>query len=232
MKVKLMTMIAAIAVLSSCTNLRYTDYGKPFDFLKAKRDVVKPQGKVEVETVQVENNKKSNDNTITAETKTIENEVLVIENTIYDPSNEVLTVNETENTAIAIEETIPTKKDSKKSTDKTTTSTTNNGRMSPISRKVEKIVASRIEKIIPEGLSNSSVDSDVMFIIALILAFLIPPLAVYLVDGVTNRFWLNLVLFLLAIGIAGALVSVIGSLTWLLMLIAIVHALLIVLGEI
>jgi len=232
MKVKLMTMIATIAVLSSCTNLRYTDYGKPFDFLKAKRDVVKPQGKVEVETVKVENYKKSNDINVTSETKTIENEVLVIENTVYDASNKVLTVNETENTSIAIEETTPTKKDSKKSTDKTTTSTTNNGRMSPISRKVEKIVATRIEKIIPEGLSNSSVDSDVMFIIALILAFLIPPLAVYLVDGVSNRFWLNLVLFLLAIGIAGALVSVIGSLTWLLMLIAIVHALLIVLGEI
>ena len=230
MKVKLMTMIAAIAVLSSCTNLRYTDYGKPFDFLKAKRDVVKPQGKVEVETVQVENNKKSNDNNVTAETKTIENEVLVIENTVYDASNEVLTVNETENTSIAIEGTTPTKKDSKKSTDKTTTSTTNNDRMSPISRKVEKIVATRIEKIIPEGLSNSSVDSDLMFILCIVLAFLIPPLAVYLTEGVTTRFWLNLVLFILGWGVGWYFFG--GGIAFLCSLLAVVHALLIVLGAI
>jgi len=230
MKVKLMTMIAAIAVLSSCTNLRYTDYGKPFDFLKAKRDVVKPQGKVEVETVKVENNKKSNDNKVTDASKTIENEVIVIENTVYDPSNIVLTVNETENTSIAIEETTPTKKDSKKSTDNSTSSTTNSSRVSPISRKIEKIVQTRIEKIIPEGISNSSVDSDVMFIIALILAFLIPPLAVFLMEGVTSRFWLNLILFLVGWGLGWYFFG--GGIAFLCGLIAVVHALLIVLGVI
>lgn len=230
MKVKLMTMIAAIAVLSSCTNLRYTDYGKPLDFLKAKRDVAKPQGKIEQETILVENTKKINENNVTAETKTIENNILAIENNVSDANNSTLTVNETENTTKSIEIITPTKKESKKSTDNSTSTTTNSSRVSPISRKIEKIIETRIEKIIPEGISNSSVDSDVMFILCIILAFLIPPLAVFLTEGVTGRFWLNLILFLVGWGLGWYLFG--GGIAFLCGLIAVVHALLIVLGAI
>ena len=83
-----MTLIAAVAVLASCTNLRYTDYGKPFDFLKAKRDVVKPQGKVEVESVQVQNNTKS--------------ETVEVENSIIETANETVIPTEKENTEMVL----------------------------------------------------------------------------------------------------------------------------------
>lgn len=226
MKVKFMTMIATIAVLSSCTNLRYTDYGKPLDFLKAKRDVVKPQGKVDQETILVENTKKSKESTVNTSTKTIENEVSATENVVSEVTSTTTITTEIETKNPSIEVAIDTKKESKKSTENTIPSTTNTSRVSPISKKVDSIVAKRIEKIIPEGITNSSVDSDVMLILCIILAFLIPPLAVYLTEGVTGRFWLNLVLFLLGWGIGGYL----GGIFWLCVIIAIIHALLIVLG--
>jgi delta 1-pyrroline-5-carboxylate dehydrogenase len=88
MKVKIMTLIAAVVVLASCTNLRYTDYGKPFDFLKAKRDVVKPQGKVEVESVQVQNNTNS--------------ETVQVENAIIEPTAETVIPTEKESKEIVL----------------------------------------------------------------------------------------------------------------------------------
>lgn len=43
-------------------------------------------------------------------------------------------------------------------------------------------------------------DADVMLIIQVILAIIIPPLAVYLKEGLTNRFWLVLILAILGGG--------------------------------
>jgi uncharacterized membrane protein YqaE (UPF0057 family) len=226
MKTKILTMIAALAVLSSCTNLRYTDYGRPTDFLKAKRDVVKPQGKVQLEQGIVM--------TTPASTKKEQSIATTSEEVA---STEVLVVVAEENfkTVDADSKSMETVSSKTVSAKTKTTAAVAVVKVSPVvSRPVVNKIARKVyNKAFPlVGNGTSQTQDDVMFILALILAFLIPPLAVYLVDGVSNRFWLNLVLFLLAIGIAGALVSVIGSLTWLLMLIAIVHALLIVLGEI
>lgn len=67
-------------------------------------------------------------------------------------------------------------------------------------------------------------------ILLIILAILIPPLAVYLYDGdTTNRFWLNLILTLIGYGLGYALIP---NLIWLAGVAAIVHALLIVTGSI
>lgn len=72
--------------------------------------------------------------------------------------------------------------------------------------------------------SNSS-NSGVMLVVLVILAIIIPPLAVFIFEGVTTRFWIDLILALLAFGgwfLIGGLAGLAG-------LIAIIYALLIVL---
>lgn len=67
-------------------------------------------------------------------------------------------------------------------------------------------------------------DADVNTLILVVLAILLPPLAVYLHEQETNtKFWVTLLLFLL--GIAGAVFF-----SWLLIFAAVVFALLVVLG--
>lgn len=72
-------------------------------------------------------------------------------------------------------------------------------------------------------------DADAMFVLMIILAFLIPPLAVYLKDGsVTGLFWLTLILCILGGGLFFGFAGYYGGL-W---LIAVVLALLRVLDMI
>ncbi len=67
-------------------------------------------------------------------------------------------------------------------------------------------------------------EADTNTLLLVILALLLPPLAVYLHQGETNsKFWITLLLFLL--GIAGAFFF-----SWLLIFAAIVYALLVILG--
>jgi uncharacterized membrane protein YqaE (UPF0057 family) len=73
--------------------------------------------------------------------------------------------------------------------------------------------------------SNGKSDADVDLIILVILAIIIPPLAVYLVDGTSTRFIINLILTLLGWGLFAAITPFLG----LILLIAVIHALLIVL---
>lgn len=78
--------------------------------------------------------------------------------------------------------------------------------------------------------SRDNTAEDLDPIILIILAIVIPPLAVYLYDGdTTNRFWLNLVLTLVGYGLGGALLP---GLFYIGGLIAVIHALLIVTGSI
>ncbi|MDX2249055.1 MAG: YqaE/Pmp3 family membrane protein [Bacteroidia bacterium] len=82
--------------------------------------------------------------------------------------------------------------------------------------------------MIKQLFSRDQASEDLDPIILILLAIIIPPLAVYLYDGdATNRFWLNLVLFLLGYGALGFLgFYYFGG------LLAIIHALLIVTGTI
>ena len=68
-------------------------------------------------------------------------------------------------------------------------------------------------------------DADTSTILLVILAILLPPLAVYLHEQETNtKFWITLLLFLL--GIAGAVFF-----SWLLIFASIVYALIVILGD-
>lgn len=85
-----------------------------------------------------------------------------------------------------------------------------------------------------EAKKNSKKDSgsrgaDGMTVLLVILAIIIPPLAVGLYEGITLRFWIDLILALLGWGLLGWLVP---GLIWLGGLAAIIYALLIVLGAI
>ncbi len=72
-------------------------------------------------------------------------------------------------------------------------------------------------------------NSDLELILLVILAIIIPPLAVFLFEGVTTRFWIDLILAILGYGIG---FGVLGFGWWLLGLIAVIYALLIVLEAI
>ena len=75
------------------------------------------------------------------------------------------------------------------------------------------------------------IDSDVMFILMLLLAWVLPPAAVLLVKGKdSGSFKLNFILWI--IGVIGLGASLAGfGLGWLAMLLAIIHAFLVVLGH-
>lgn len=68
--------------------------------------------------------------------------------------------------------------------------------------------------------------SGAHIIILVILALLIPPLAVFIYEGVTTRFWIDLILALVGYGVGFGLLGGIGGL---LGLVAVIYALLIVL---
>lgn len=86
-------------------------------------------------------------------------------------------------------------------------------------------------KIIRTKLSESSVahSGGVMLILLVILCFFIPPLAVFIFEGATTRFWIDLILFIIGIAVVGWLLSGISGLA---LLVSIIYALLIVLSVI
>lgn len=78
------------------------------------------------------------------------------------------------------------------------------------------------------ALSNRASDPDVMTILLVILALFIAPLAVGIYEGITNRFWITLILWLIGVGVGFFIFG--GALAWLCGLIAAIYAILIVLG--
>jgi uncharacterized membrane protein YqaE (UPF0057 family) len=74
------------------------------------------------------------------------------------------------------------------------------------------------------ALRKKGVDADTNTLLLVIIAILLPPLAVYLHERETNtKFWIDLLLFVL--GIAGAFLF-----SWLLIFAAVVYALIVILG--
>ena len=78
-----------------------------------------------------------------------------------------------------------------------------------------------------KSFSKAASSSDTgMLILLVILALIIPPLAVFIYEGATKRFWIDLILAILGYGIGFWLL---GGLGWLCALAAVIYALLIVL---
>lgn len=74
--------------------------------------------------------------------------------------------------------------------------------------------------------SSKAPAGDVELILLVILALIIPPLAVFIYEGATQRFWIDLILAILGYGVGFWLL---GGLGWVCGLIAVIYALLIVL---
>lgn len=79
------------------------------------------------------------------------------------------------------------------------------------------------------GDDDWEISNDVMFIVMIVLSIILSPLAVYLVKGKSNSFILNLLLWL--IGFLGLGIVGIPNLVGICALLAIIHALLVVLGH-
>ena len=77
--------------------------------------------------------------------------------------------------------------------------------------------------------SKKAADDTVMLVLLVILAFIIPPLAVFIYEGATSRFWIDLILAIIGFGVGFWLLGGIG---WLAGLAAVIYALLIVLAVI
>ena len=80
--------------------------------------------------------------------------------------------------------------------------------------------------------SDDDIDSDIMFLLLLILAIILPPASVYLIKGRDSfSFKLNLILWLIGfLGLGLAAITAI-NLVWLAYVLAIVHALFVLLGN-
>ena len=76
--------------------------------------------------------------------------------------------------------------------------------------------------------NDNAASADVMTILLVILALIIAPLAVAIYEGITNRFWITLILWLIGIGLGFWLFG--GTIAWACGLIAAIYAILIVLG--
>lgn len=86
----------------------------------------------------------------------------------------------------------------------------------------EKVLDKEVES------TKKSIQGDLPLWLFIVLAIILPPLSVGLYEGVTGRFWLNLVLFVIGYGLVGIL----GNLALIASILAIIHALLIVLDVI
>ena len=76
---------------------------------------------------------------------------------------------------------------------------------------------------------NAGADSTVMLILLVILCFILPPLAVFIFESASTRFWIDLILWLLGWGVGWWLLGGLGGLCT---LVAVILALLIILSVI
>jgi uncharacterized membrane protein YqaE (UPF0057 family) len=171
---------------------------------KAKASTQKEEEEMEFDIYKLEEAKQkkyASVTTIKSETKTSENTVVA-----SAESDDVDGLVVAEDSKPVIEETV-------------SITTAENEKTLTVSEAKKSNKKQRLNKTTP-------VDEDVLFIVLIILAFLIPPLAVFIYEGTTNRFWIDLVLAILGFGIGFWLL---GGLGWLCGIAAVVYALLIVL---
>ncbi len=152
----------------------------------------------------------------------IKEEVAEVINTQENVQNEVATeVKTTEvNNITAVETPVNNDNNTESFNDNTSKTTNNNSETIEDDVTENKIVTKKdVKKQIrnhKKQKDNSNSGSDVDLVVLVILAIFLPPLAVFLYEGATTRFWINLILTILLITA----------------IIAVIHALLIVTGTI
>ena len=103
-----------------------------------------------------------------------------------------------------------------------------------VTEKNDRTIVRSSRKFSPKSMrrtvdNNASTAADTNTILLVILALFIPPLAVFLFEGATGRFWIDLILALIGWGVGWWLLGPIG---WVCGLVAVIYAILIILGVI
>ena len=84
-------------------------------------------------------------------------------------------------------------------------------------------------KEVKKQLQSRRSESGIMLVLLVILCFILPPLAVGIFEGITTRFWIDLILWIIGWGLG---VWLLGGLGWIASIVAVIYALLIVLSVI
>jgi len=168
---KINILILFLIVLSSCSQLRYTDYGKPLDFLKSHR-----VGSKNIELDQDSEIKKNEKKELYPE-KTIVLSLANVEKfkSIKEQEKLKVTVN---NISSFQQNKISTFSGFRINQEKT---------INPLLNSFEIIEQT-------QGNKNDTNLDEVDDIILMILCVIIPPLAVFFAYDISNEFWIDLIL--------------------------------------
>lgn len=194
---------AAIALLlsvfvSSCSNYRYTNYGRPLDFLHAKKYKAQPQNE-----------------------ETVSNEETKVEEVEQVNAKEVVDVKKPEQTQeLAV---VPSVKKEVKSTSNESKSElkTSNNEVAATTIEEEQVIVTEesIKKEVKsnkkdikrsfKSISNITHNTGGDDLLIIILCFLIPPLAVFLVLDIGKEFWIDLILTIVGFWVVGIIYALI-----------------------
>jgi uncharacterized membrane protein YqaE (UPF0057 family) len=105
-----------------------------------------------------------------------------------------------------------------------------NQKHSQVGEKVGRFYKKNSIPAIVSAAKAQSTEGVLILILLVILCFIIPPVSVAVVDGISTRFWIDLIFFILGWGVGGYFFR--SGLAYLCTLVAIIYALLIVLGAI
>lgn len=158
---------------------------------------------------------------LTEEVTPVETETPALGNLTGEPKNEILVAEELVSTPVVeptvsevVSSTEPLSVVDKKSSEEKIA-------MKPVRRFMPKMIYTKLSDSHPSS-------ADTMTILLVILALFIPWLAVLIYEGATTRFWIDLLLWLIGIGLGWYLLG--PGIGWLCALVAVVYAILIILG--
>jgi uncharacterized membrane protein YqaE (UPF0057 family) len=200
---KISIVIGLLALLSSCANFKYTDYGRPFDFLKVNNNHFKFKGKPEII---------ASSSSIDATIQLTEHQPKIDkDSSVYNRMDSEIITNYTDSANV---EDIST--DVIIIEDKTTSS--NGGRVSTNKKRPNTILTRKLNPT-KNAITQTSEPGPGLI---LLFCFILPPVAVFFIDGgLGKRFWINILLVILALAIGFWL----GEMFWLVLFYPIVHAL-------
>ena len=148
---------------------------------------------------------------------TVENEAITVEEIGFTIEEEIVAENE-------IEESASPNVVAEKTTNLESTSTNKNSLKKQLKKSTKSILHS--DGLFKKQGNKVSSESGLMLLLLVLLAIFISPVAVAIYDGIGTRFWLDLIFWLVGVGVGIAIFG--GGLAYLFALVAIIYALLII----
>lgn len=97
----------------------------------------------------------------------------------------------------------------------------------PLAKTINKLSANKFSEQIDLKDTKNANEDPIMLIVLIIVAIFIPPLALLLFEGASGNFWLNLLVCLIGLAIYAIISTHLGAI---ILLAAVIHALLVILG--